>query len=449
MNKPDDFAQLAQRSDTTEEESLTNTRVYIGVGWLIVLVGLGGFILWASFARLDRGVPVAGIVAKESNRKAIQHPAGGVVDEILVSDGAVVKQGQVLVRLNKTALDAQVEAAALQYAVLRATEARLIAERDGAASISFLTDDQGVGSTLIKTIDHSQAEVFFARRSALKEELQGTGESITAIRRQLVNLRASRQSKIDQQSIIEEQTKSMAVLAEDGFVPRSRYLDLQRTGAQLTGTLYDDSGNIERSEHEIAALETKVIQRQQEYRSEVNNLLSDTKRDLEVMHSRLNALYYDLHHLDIVSPVAGTVMDLTLFTQGAVVAPGARLMEIIPVDDPLIVEAMLPVNLVDLVYPGLPVDVLFSSMNTTKTPRIEGEVEVVSADRSMDEKTNTAYYKMNVRVTPQGRKRISDEHLAIQAGMGVDMFVKTGERSLISYLSKPLMDRLGSALSED
>lgn len=426
---------------------LGETKIYSRAGWIIILLGLGGFALWASFALIDRGVPVTGVVAKESNRKAIQHLSGGIVDEIFVKDGAVVKAGQILARMNSTSITAQVDASRLQYWTLRATQARLIAERDGKQAITYPPELLDSGSDA--TIRTAQTDIFNARHAALSSELEGLLQNAEGVRRQLAGLLDSLDSKRTQLAIIVEQLNSTRELSDEGFVPKNRLLDLQRSRAQMLGAIADDTGNIEHSRHQIKELEAHVIQRKQDYLKEVSNQLADTRRDADILASRLEAQLYEQRNADITSPVAGTVMGLTLFTRGGVVAPGSRVMDVVPTEDPLIIEAMLPVNLVDRVHPGLPVDVLFSSLNTNKTPRVAGEVVLVSPDRTVDEKTNNAFYRMNIRVTPEGRRLIAEEKLPVQAGMAVELFVKTGERSFLSYLLKPFMDRMGTALSEE
>jgi protease secretion system membrane fusion protein len=156
-----------------------------------------------------------------------------------------------------------------------------------------------------------------------------------------------------------------------------------------------------------------------------------------------------LSNVEVRSPADGTVVGLNVFTPGGVVPPGFRMMDIVPSDDPLVVEGQLPVNLVDKVHPGLKTEVIFTAFNANRTPRIEGVVEQVAADRTVDERTGAAYYKVRVKVTPKGAKLIAEHKMDIRPGMPVELFVKTGERTMMNYLLKPVLDRARSALSEE
>ncbi len=163
----------------------------------------------------------------------------------------------------------------------------------------------------------------------------------------------------------------------------------------------------------------------------------------------MQAQEFDVASADVKAPTDGVVVGLSIFTNGGVVGPGVRMMDIVPVHDALVVEGQLPVNLIDKVHVGLPVEMNFSAFNTNRTPHIPGTLTVVSADRTVDEKTNMPYYKVRATVSAEGAKLIASKHLNIQSGMPVEMFVKTGERTMMNYMLKPLFDRSKSALTED
>ena len=177
--------------------------------------------------------------------------------------------------------------------------------------------------------------------------------------------------------------------------------------------------------------------------------MSDAEREAEALSARLTALDYELANAEVRAPVDGTVVGLNIFTRGGVVGPGFRLMDLVPTDDPLIVEGQLPVNLVDKIHPGLQVDLIFSAFNANSTPHIPGVVTQVSADRTVDERSGAAYYKMKAKVTPEGAKLIAAKKLDIRSGMPVELFVKTGERTMMSYLLKPIFDRAKTSMTEE
>ena len=436
--------------DVTPLEVNTDARVFSRLGWLIVLVGFGGFLLWALLAPLDKGVPMSGTVAKESNRQAVQHQSGGTVQEILVRDGDVVKAGQVLVRMNAVVAQSAVEMTESQYLSALATVARLSAERDGAKKISFPPElEKRRNDPRVAELMSLQNALLASRQGSLQNELGGVDENIAGLKLQIRGLEESRDSKKEQVAILKEQLVGMRDLAKEGYVARNRLLDLERTYAQLNGSISEDIGNIGRAQRQVVELTLRRAQRMQDYQKEVRTQLTDMQREAEGQGARLQGQKFELANVEVKAPVDGTVVGLAVFTNGGVVQPGFKMMDIVPSDDPLVVEGQLPVNLVDKVHNGLPVELMFSAFNTNKTPHIEGEVVQVSADRSVEERTGNPYYVVRVKVTEEGKKKIAQHKLAIRPGMPVELFVKTGERTMMNYLLKPIIDRAQSSLSED
>jgi membrane fusion protein, protease secretion system len=436
--------------DVTPLEVNTDARPYSRLGWLIVLAGVGGFLLWALMAPLDKGVPLTGTVAKESNRKAVQYQQGGTIQEILVKDGDVVKAGQTVVRMNPVVAKSAFEITDGQYLTARATQARLEAERDGRKPIAFPPDlEQRRNDPRAAELMALQSQLLLSRTSSLQSELSGMDESITGLKVQIKGLEESRDSKKEQIKLLKEQLDGMRDLAKEGYVARNRMLELERTYAQLQGAISEDIGNIGRARSQVIELMLRKSQRTQDYQKEVRTQLADTQKEADALGARLEAQKYDLANVEVKAPVAGTVVGLAVFTNGGVVNPGFKMMDIVPSDDPLIVEGQLPVNLIDKVHDGLKVELIFAAFNTNRTPHIEGEVETVSADRSVDERTGAPYYKVRVKVTPTGQKMIAAHKLNIIPGMPVELFVNTGERTMMNYLLKPVFDRAHSSMSEE
>lgn len=436
--------------DVTPLEVKTDARAFSRIGWLVVLFGFGGFMLWALLAPLDKGVPLSGTVASESNRQAVQHLSGGTVQELLVRDGAVVKKGQVLVRMNPIVAQSAVQATEAQYLSALASVSRLLAERDGARTIKWPEDlEKRRGDPRISELMSSQEQLLMSRQSALRNELAGVDASIDGLKMQITGLQESRDSKKEQVGFLKEQLGGMRDLAKEGYVARNRLLDLERTYAQLGGAISEDIGNIGRSQRQVVELTMRRAQRIQEYQKEVRSQLNDQQREAEGQHARLAAQRFELTNVEVRSPADGTVVGLAVFTNGGVVPSGFKLMDIVPSNAPLIIDGQLATNLVDKVHPGLPVELIFSAFNTNKTPHIDGEVMYISADRSIDEHTGAPYYKVHVKVSPEGEKKVAAHKMDIRSGMPVELFVKTGERTMMSYLMKPIMDRAHSALSEE
>lgn len=436
--------------DVTPLEVNTDARAFSRLGWLIVLIGVGGFLLWALFAPLDKGVPLSGTVAKESNRKAIQHQTGGTVKEILVKDGDVVKAGQVLVRMNGIVAKSSYETTYAQYLTALASQARLLADRSGQKTIKFPAEiEEHKNEPRVMELITLQNQLLMSRQMSLQNELGSVDENIAGLKEQIKSLEESRDSKKAQMGFLKEQLDGMRDLAKEGYVARNRLLDLERTYAQLSGAMSEDIGSIGRARRQVMEMQLRRAQRMQDYQKEVGTQLSDVEKEAQALGARMEGLKYEVDNVEVKSPVDGTVTSLAVFTQGGVVQPGFKMMEVVPTDDPLIVEGQLAVNLIDRVHPGLKTELIFSAFNVNKTPHIQGEVEEVAADRTVDERTGNPYYKVRVRVTPEGQKKIAEHHMNVRPGMPAELFVKTGERTMMNYLFKPIFDRAHSALSEE
>ncbi|MDC9623788.1 HlyD family type I secretion periplasmic adaptor subunit [Xenorhabdus sp. XENO-7] len=421
---------------------------YLRLGWLVIGIGLLGFFVWAAFAPLDKGVASSGIVVVDGNRKTVQSPANGIIRQILASEGEQVKAGQVLVQLSQVQVNAQIDSLKQQLHTTLATEVRLLAEQQGLEVISFpatLWDQQS--EPRIKDILVLQKQLFLSRREMLRSDLAGMQQAEEGLSFQLKGLREALTNKQQQQVSLKEQVTNLRPLTEEGYFPRNRYLELQRSQSELSGSMAEMAGRIGQLEKQRQETRQRIIQRQADYQREVRSQLSDVQVQANELKNKLETAQFDLSHTSITAPVGGSVVGLTVFTQGGVVASGEKLMEILPAQSALEVEARLMVHLIDKVEMGQDVDLMFTAFNQNRTPKVTGKVTVISADRLVDGVTREPYYQMRVRVTPEGMAQLAGLH--IKPGMPVEVFVKTGSRSLLSYLFKPLMDRASTSLIEE
>lgn len=426
----------------------TDSRQYVRMGWLIVLVGVVGFLLWASFAPLDQGAPAQGTVVAASGRKVIQHQTGGTVEDILVKDGDEVKAGQILVKMNSVVAQATSDVTSTQLITAVAAEARLTAERDNASKINFpkwllaRKSEAHVADSLTL-----QQQLFVSRQTSLQSELSAIDENMAGLKLQLKGQEESMINKKQQQVILKEQVENLRELAKDGYIARNRVLDLERTYAQINGAISEDVGNMGRINRQLAEVTLRRLQRQQDYQKEVRSQLSEVQKEAESLQSRVKVSDFELNNVYVKAPVDGTIVGMNIFTKGGVVGAGFKLMELVPKNDALIVEGTLAINLIDKVHPGLDVEFVFSAFNTNTTPHIPGKLTQISADRSIEERTGMPYYKFQAVVTPEGLKKLGNLH--IRPGMPVDMTIKTGERTMMNYLLKPITDRAHSAMKEN
>ncbi|MGV7208642.1 HlyD family type I secretion periplasmic adaptor subunit [Oxalobacteraceae bacterium A2-2] len=436
--------------DVTPMTVNTDASAYSRLGWLIVIVGVIGFLVWACFAPLDKGVPMQGNVAKEGNRKAIQHVSGGTVEAILVKDGDLVKKGQVLVRMNGINATAQSQVTTVQLIASLAAQGRLLAERDGKPTAVHMPElDRFKNDPRVAENLALQQQLLTSRQTSLQSELAAAEESVAGLKMQLDGLLASRQARKEQLDMLKEQVGNLRDLERDGYVARSKLLEVERAYSQTNASIFEDTGNIGRIQRQIAELNLKRAQRQQEYQKEVRSQLADAQKEGEALASRLVAEEYAVSNIEVKSPVDGVVQGMAVFTQGGVVQPGFRMMDVVPINDGMVVEGRLPINLVDKVHPGLPAELIFSAFNSNTTPHIKGEVTTVSPDRLIDDKTGQPYYSVQAKVLPEGVKLMQAKHMDVRPGMPVELFVKTGERTMMSYLLKPVFDRAKTSMAED
>ncbi|MFJ4087167.1 HlyD family type I secretion periplasmic adaptor subunit [Pseudomonas psychrophila] len=426
---------------------LDDTR-YSRLGWLLMLGGFLGFLGWAALAPLDKGVAVSGKVMVSGHRKVVQHPSGGIVERIDVRDGDKVVAGQVLIRLKETPLLGQAQSLRSQFYGSLASEARLNAERDGALEVSFPTELTTLAAAPEVASNLAlQRQLFDSRRQALLLDQQGIHESIAGAEAQLLGVRDSQASKVLQRTALTEQLQGLRELAREGFIPRNRLLDSERVYAQVLGSISEDYGRIGQLQRQVLEMRLKIRQLAEEYQKEVRTQLADTRVRTEDLRNRLASAEFELANSQLRAPVAGIVVGLDVFTEGGVIKPGQALMEIVPQGEPLLVEARVPVELADKVHPGLPVELMFSAFSQSTTPRVAGEVTLVSADRQVDERTDEPYYTLRAQVSDAGMAQLAG--LQIRPGMPVEAFVRTGERSMLNYLFKPLLDRTHMALVEE
>ena len=417
-------------------------------GLLILFLGFGGFVYWAAFAPLDAGVPADATVHVVGNRKTIQHLEGGTVEEILVREGDEVQAGQVLLRLNKTRALAEQGVISAQYITAKAVEARLAAERDGADVIQgdpavearFGSDPRFIEAR------QTQARLFEARRSALQGEIAIFLENQRGAEMQLKGLYEVHANRKAQVAFISRELKGVRELAAEGYLPRNRMFELERNASHLKAAVSNDLVEAGRVRNQIAELKLRELQRVREYQKEVQSQLSDVSKEATALGDRLAALDYTVRETDIRAPISGYVQDLNVHTVGGVIGPDTVLMELVPNAHDFLVHAKIPVQTIDKVVPGLAVEITFPAFNHASTPNIPGEVLTVSADRLTDLETNMPYYLAQVRVTPDGVPLLGEHQ--IRPGMPASVLIRTGERTMLSYLLKPVLERLDKSFKE-
>ena len=418
------------------------------IGLWALGIGFGGFLLWAALAPLDEGVPSQGFVAINTKRKAVQHLSGGIIKEVLVGEGDKVTEGQLLIKLDDAMAKANFESVRQRYLGLRATQGRLLAEQTGSNSISFHPDlKAAAGDPLIRQQMLNQELLFQSRKSALRADLQGIEESIQGQQGLSQAYEGMMGNRRNQLSLLNEELTNTRGLVKEGYVPRNRQLELERQVSESSTAIAELQGNTIRAKRSMAELRQRAIARQQEYRKEVESQLSDVTREVLSDAGKFLALQDDLTRTEIRSPASGQVVALVAQTVGGVVGPGQKLLDVVPANEALLLETRVAPHLIDSVHAGMPVDVRFSSFARSPQLVVEGKLLSVSGDLLTDPQNGMTYYLARVVVTPEGLKKLGKRQML--PGMPVEVVLRTGERSMLTYLLHPLTKRIAASMNEE
>lgn len=415
----------------------------IGFGALVVLVGVLG--VWSVTARIAGAVIASGMIQVESNRQVVQHPQGGVVGEILAKDGDTIMAGDVVMRLDDSLLQSELAIVQGQLFEIKARQARLVAERDGLDKIELpedLVEAQADSPEIAKMIK-GQRSLFFARAETLTREADQISEQIAQANNQIEGTEAQLAAFQTQQELILSELEDAQSLLEKGLAQASRVSSLQREQARLLGEIGSLKATLAQVRGQIAALEIQVLKLTTTRREEANTTLSDLQyREIELAERRLS-LRETLSRMEIRSPVSGVVYDSQIFALQAVLSPAAPIMYVIPQDQPLVVAARIESINIDQVHVGQEASLRFVAFEQRTTPEIFGQVSRISADVFKDEVSGQSFYRAELLPNEEELDKLGGQKLL--PGMPVEAFIRTAERSPLSYLAKPLTDYFNKA----
>jgi epimerase transport system membrane fusion protein len=424
-------------------------------GLALVLVVFGGFGAWASLAPLNSASLAPGVITVEHYRKAVQHLEGGIIRSLDVHDGDAVQQDQVIATLDDTQPRAQLEVLRGQLYIRIAQEARLAAQRDEVPVVHYPQellahrDDPRVQEAM-----RLQDQTFKARRMANDGERAVYRRQIEQLRAKVEGLQAQKRSRDRLVESYRGELADFKSLLKEGFTEKQKVEEMDRALAQSEGQRGELLSDIAASELHIAEIELKILQLHKDLQREVAKELGEAQTELFQLREKLRSLESTVNRSVIKAPVSGMVLGLTVHTIGAVLPPGGRLLDIVPQDQKLIIEAQIAPIDIDRVKVGQVAEVRFSAFKTRDVPTIEGTLIGVSADRIIrDNKENksdeTAYYLARVAVSPDGLEALSAANLELVPGMPVEVLINTGARTLVQYLMKPLSDTFKRAFIED
>jgi HlyD family secretion protein len=422
-------------------------RTQLTIGFATVFLLVGGLGVWAATSSLAGAVLAPAAVVVDTDVKKIQHPNGGVIGEIRVREGDHVTAGDIVVRLDETVTRANLGVVVSQLNELAVRQARLKAERDGAAKIEVpraLADR--LAQPEIAEIVAGEQTLFESRKSARAGQKKQLAERIAQLREEITGLEAQQRAKAKELELIGRELVEVEKLFAIHLVPLTRLVALQRDTARIEGERGQLIASAAQAKGKIAETELQIIQIDQDVRTEVMKDLREAQGKEAELVERRAAAEDQLKRIDIRAPQSGIVHQLAVHTVGGVVTASEPLMLIVPENEALVIEAKIAPRDIDLVHVGQPAFVRFSAFDQRTTPELAGEVSLVAADVSKDTQTNQTYYVARVTLPESELHRLAN--LKLIPGMQAEAFIKTSDRSAMSYLMKPLRDQIAKAFIE-
>lgn len=433
--------------DDTPQREIRTGLIIAGVFFVL-------FLGWAAFARMDAAAYAYGRVTVSGQRQTVQHRDGGVVGEILVKEGQRVQRGQVLLRLAAAEVQAQERALAAQAIGLLAQRARLRAEQLGMATIpmpaefaSLVPEDRAEAEAAMKMqqLQHrARQSLLSTQQGILGQQRAQAGEQGEGYRHQL-------QAINEQERIISEQLASMRTVAEKGFVSRNRIRDLERAQADLIGQRGRLQAAIAGSGESVGESRLRIVETERSYQEKIASDLRDAEFSLGDLMPKWRAARDQVARTEVRAPATGTVVGLSVFTEGGVIQAGQKLMDIVPDRTPLVLEARVAPNDIDDLRLGQIATVRFSGLHERDLPSLEGKLTRVSADSFVDEKTGESFFTAEVAVPPEDVGIIQQrrgQDFALKPGMPVEILVPLRKRTALQYLFDPLTEALWRSFRE-
>jgi HlyD family type I secretion membrane fusion protein len=416
----------------------------LGAG--VVAAFAAAMTMWGTLAPISGAAIASGNLQVEGRRQSVQHPYGGVVRQLPVRDGAHVEKGQLLIALDDSDPRAKLEVLVADRDAALAAEARLIAERDGRDAPDFGDDLRAHGEKpAARQSMANEAAMMAARKHQFGAETAALRGKIKELEAQITGTQAQLTGTEKQRELLADEMSGAQHLFEQGYTPKTRILALQREAAKLQADIGAQQASIAGMQQQIAQNDLEMAKVERARMSEITDQLRATENKLAELAPKIDAATDVVTRTRITAPATGSVVGLDVFTEGGVVQPGAKLMDIVPSDNPLIVAARLKLSDINDVAVGRRAEVQLTGVNYVERPRLYGAVQTVSADRLTDDKSGQGYYAVEVALDPDDVKK---SRIELQAGMPAEVIVPTRPRTLFEYLLGPLRDELTRAFRE-
>jgi HlyD family secretion protein len=429
------------------QRSKRSIRLHLAAGLAVVAVLGGGLGGWASTAQISGALIAPGSIVVDSNVKKVQHPTGGVIGELRARDGDLVKEGQVVVRLDDTVTKASLAIVNKSLDGLWARAARLVAEQRGDDKVTFpkeLLDRAEVPD--VKSVTASETKLFEVRSSGRNGQKAQLRERVAQLNQEIAGLDAQERAKTHEIELVRTELTGVRLLYQQNLVQISRLTALERDATRLAGEVAQLQAARAQAKGKISETELQIIQIDKDLVSEVSKDLRETNDKIGEFVERKVTAEDQLRRIDIRAPQDGMVLQSTVHTVGGVITAGDAIMLIVPQADNLSVEAKVNPQDIDQLKIGQKTLLRLSAFNQRTTPELNGVVSRVSPDTTIDQRTGQSYYTIRVSMPAEEVARLGEVKLI--PGMPVEAFVQTGERTMLSYLIKPLQDQLMRAFRE-
>ena len=425
------------------------SRGWVLFGFFGLFLLLGGFGVWATQTQIAGAIIASGRIEVDQNRQIVQHPAGGVVSEIAVKEGDSVEAGDLLLRLDTKQMQTSLTIVESQLFEMMARRGRLEAERDGRDTLTFEPELLEVAAERPEVADlvQGQQNLFVARRDNVARTTEQLAKRSAQIGNQIEGIEAQEKSLGRQLELIEKELANQQSLLERGLAQASGVLALQRQAASLDGQLGELAANKAQSQQRITEIEIEVLRLESQRREDAITRLRDLRsRELELIEQR-QALMTDIERMEIRAPVSGIVYNMRIQTLRSVVRPADPVLFLIPQDRPLVIAARVDPIHIDQIVTGQTVNLRFSALDQRTTPELIGQVALVSADAFEDESLGASYYRAEIVLNPGELGKLAEGQVLIP-GMPVEAFIRTADRSPLTYLVKPMADYFNRAFRE-
>jgi HlyD family secretion protein len=438
---------MTAQSHVWEGTARTDIRRVASAGYAAIAILVGCFGYWAVSAPLSGAVITQGTISATGGNILIQHPEGGIIQELLVHEGDRVQQAQELILLDRTAAQAELNRLTRQSIALKASASRLEAERDGLDQLAPITEAAPAPfQHNFEALVQEQQKEFNARLARFRSEQSILRQRVAMHRQSVVGLQAQKQAIQQQAEVVKKELGIKTSLLDKGLTNRTEYSQLLRSEADLVG----QAGALEAN---LASANTQIVEAQEQIErlttqrvEEALTKLDEVRSSLADIDEQMRASEAVLRRTTIKAPAAGIVVSSTYNSKGSVIAPGEKIMEILPTASGLVVDARLPPKDIDQVRVGQPAKLRLSALNMRLTPEISAIVTQVSADRLIDQGTHEAYFRAKLKIAANLPPDVKTEQL--YPGMPVEAFISTGDRTFFEYLARPMLDSFARAFTE-